>query len=281
LPNKDVNTIPKKKKINPFENPDPALFITDIPPGSPDPTHYLVLNKFPIIPSHFILATKINKAQTAVLEADDLAVAYECLRAWEDEKQGKRLYGFFNSGENSGASQAHRHLQFVPVEGMRQGDDNGDWDVLLDKIVDKDARVPFEVFWECVSPEMAREQLYAIYNRLYSQAHEVVKRFVAQWPGELELHDTSDGASPFSYNLGMTTKALMLVPRRREGTALRGPNGEDVGFAAFNGTVLAGTMMVKKQDEWDLLRGNDALLNDLLKDIGIPRTHPEPKDTRI
>jgi ATP adenylyltransferase len=69
----------------------------------------------------------------------------------------------------------------------------------------------------------------------------------------------------------MTTKALMLVPRRRERIELRRPNGEEVGFAAFNGTVLAGTMMVKKLEEWNLLKGNNVLLDELLKGIGIPK----------
>jgi ATP adenylyltransferase len=270
LPNKDQGSLPKKK-INPFENPEPGLFVTDIPPNSPDPSHFLVLNKFPIIPSHFILATKTNKAQSAVLEAEDLTVAYECLRAWEDGHQGRRLYGFFNSGEHSGASQAHRHLQFVPVEAMRQDDEKGEWDMLIDKIVDDNAKMPFEVFWERISPSTSKEQLYSIYDKLYMQAHEALKRFISQRPGELELHSTKDGSSPFSYNLGMTTKALMLVPRRREGIVLRRPNGEEVGFAAFNGTVLAGTMMVKKLEEWNLLKGNNVLLDELLKGIGIPK----------
>jgi ATP adenylyltransferase len=164
---------------------------------------------------------------------------------------------------------------------MRQGDEKGEWDLLIDRIVDENASMPFEVFWERVSVDASKEQLYTIYNRLYNQAHGAVKHFVSQRPDDLELHDAKDGSSPFSYNLGMTTNALMLVPRRREGTALRDSEGSEIGFAAFNGTVLAGTMMVKKQEEWDLLRDNAALLNELLENIGIPCIDPESKDTRI
>lgn len=280
MPNKDKDAA-SKKKLNPFENPDPALFITDLPPDSPDPTHYLLLNKFPIIPSHFILVTKINKAQTAALEPEDLEAAFACLRAWEDGQSGRRLYGFYNSGEHSGASQAHRHLQFVPVEGMKLSGDRGEWDLLVNKIADENASVPFEVLWEPVSLSTSQEELHAIYSRLCNKADEVVKRFVEHHPEELELHDISKGALPFSYNLGMTTSALLLVPRRREGSVLRNTEGQEIGFAAFNGTILAGTMMVKKQEEWDLLRGNDGLLNELLRNIGIPRTDSASKETRI
>ena len=271
LATKDKSSKPKQK-VNPFENPDPALFITDLPANSTVPTHYLVLNKFPIIPSHFILATKVNKRQTALLEPEDLEAAYECLRAWEDGQPNRRLYGFFNSGEHSGASQAHRHLQFVPVEGMRQGDERGEWDVLMDRIVENNANLAFEVFWEAISPVATREDLHDIYMRLWTKAYGVVKRFIEDHPGELELHENSEGDLPFSYNLGMTTTTLMLVPRRRDGSVLRNSNGTEIGFAAFNGTILAGTMMVKKQEEWDLLRGNDELLNELLQNVGLPRT---------
>jgi ATP adenylyltransferase len=101
-----------------------------------------VLNKFPIIAEHFILATKANKKQTHVLEQDDLEAAYACLKAWQGGNDGKhrRLFAFFNSGEHSGASQPHRHLQFLPVESMRHGDATSAWDLLLDLILSNNAQ---------------------------------------------------------------------------------------------------------------------------------------------
>lgn len=120
---------PNSKPIDPFENPPKGLFITDIPPS-----HFLVLNKFPVIPDHFILATKAFKQQTDVLEQDDLEAAYACLKAYRDN--GEALFGFFNSGDASGASQPHRHIQFLPVESMRSGIQEGvKWDVLADSLI--------------------------------------------------------------------------------------------------------------------------------------------------
>jgi ATP adenylyltransferase len=92
------------------------------------------LNKFPIIPQHFILATKINKPQTHLLEENDLAVTYACLKEWEKEGEGRRLFAFFNSGGESGASQAHRHLQFLPVECIREGTEGDDWKLFIDVV---------------------------------------------------------------------------------------------------------------------------------------------------
>jgi sulfate adenylyltransferase (ADP) / ATP adenylyltransferase len=70
------------------------------------------------------LATKEFKEQTDDLEADDLEVTYECLKTWEESNEATRsqkLFAFFNSGEHSGASQPHRHIQFLPVESILEG----------------------------------------------------------------------------------------------------------------------------------------------------------------
>ena len=156
------------------------------------PTHILLLNKFPIIANHFILATKDFKRQTDLLEKDDLVAAFACLKAWSrsgytntsdgpitsstssgigsrnwlrqqeqsndeigdesfSEEKGKRkdqnqkrLFAFFNSGHASGASQPHRHVQFLPVESITtstatttiagEGDlENDAWTPLIDR----------------------------------------------------------------------------------------------------------------------------------------------------
>lgn len=103
--------------------------MTDLPPS-----HFIVLNKFPVIPNHFILATKTFKRQTDPLEQDDLAAAYTCVKAYRDN--GEELFGFFNSGEASGASQPHRHIQFLPIESMRSGIEEGvEWNVLADSLM--------------------------------------------------------------------------------------------------------------------------------------------------
>jgi ATP adenylyltransferase len=118
----------KEKKIDPFENPTRDLFIAAIPGQSP--SHVLVLNKFPIIAEHFILATKAFKQQTDALEVDDFVATLACLKAWEDDNdapRSKRLFAFFNSGTHSGASQPHRHIQFLPVESTLEGYGDEGW----------------------------------------------------------------------------------------------------------------------------------------------------------
>ena len=122
------HSTPQQKKPDPFEDPSSDLLVESVP--ADNPTHNVVLNKYPVIPQHFILATKEYKEQTDKLEAQDLAVTYACLQGWE---QG-RLFAFFNSGEHSGASQGHRHIQFLPIEQMQAREGNGQWTPLIDAV---------------------------------------------------------------------------------------------------------------------------------------------------
>ena len=132
--NNDKNK-PKGPKPDPFDNPSSDLLVANIP--TTNTSHLLVLNKYPVIPQHFIIATKLNKQQTQMLEQDDLAATHACLKAWEENKQNGKLFSFFNSGEHSGASQAHRHLQFLSVDEMKRDQQDGSsWDPLIERMLE-------------------------------------------------------------------------------------------------------------------------------------------------
>jgi len=169
------------------------LLITDLPPS-----HMLVLNKYPVIPAHFILATKDFKEQTHVLEEEDLSAAYACIKAWKED--GKELFGFFNSGEHSGASQRHRHLQFLDVEAIRGGKEG--WEVLADTLLATNP--PFAVFSAKLPDDPSSSTLHSLYKGLHEKAVSMVE-------SQFKLHDTGDGSSAISYNLGMTQRQLFLV----------------------------------------------------------------------
>jgi ATP adenylyltransferase len=220
-----------------------------------------VLNKFPVIPDHFILATKEFKKQTDLLEEEDLAAAYDCLKAYKEE--GEELFAFFNSGEHSGASQPHRHIQFLPVESMRSGIEPGSkWDVLPDSLVrSPQPDLPFSYFAATIPSDPTGKQLREIYLDLYEKACQVSGVHVTK-PG------TAD--SLISYNLGLTDKAIVLCPRTSEGTKIEGSQGELIGPISLNGTVLGGTFLVKTEIEWNALKSDESRLMGILKSIGIP-----------
>jgi ATP adenylyltransferase len=87
--------------------------------------------------------------------------------------------------------------------------------------------------------------------------------------------EQTDGPSSISYNLAMTTSTMMICPRRSESAwiplkpELR-TDVVDAGLVKLNGTILAGTLMVKAEVEWNELRNQPTMLENILETIGIP-----------
>ncbi|RYP67286.1 hypothetical protein DL771_007304 [Monosporascus sp. 5C6A] len=248
---------PDAKPFNPFENPAPELLVAQLPPA-----HRLVLNKFAVVPEHFILATKEVKPQTHVLEKTDLAAAYACIDAYD--RNGQELFVFFNSGEHSGASQPHRHLQLLPVarmqDGLEQVERGETWSVLADKLDEQAQALPFAVMKTAITPGMSVEARHDAYLDLYKRAVNAVTP---------NMEVPSEGEAKISYNLAMTKRSMAICPRTAEGALIGNKTGQEVGFVALNGTVLAGTALVKSQAEWDALGEDSSLLLGVLNKIGI------------
>jgi len=254
-----------------------------------DPSHIIVLNKYPIIANHFILATKTNKQQTRKLEADDLGVAWRCIKEWNGQIEGgrsRRLFAFFNSGEHSGASQPHRHLQFLPVEDMEAGDVESGWSLLADSVwsapdaalggesslepLKSNPSLPFMHFGTRLPTRPSPEDLLSTYTMLYEAAEREVHKYVEQNSNDLTLHDTTNGSNAISYNLALTNEVMIICPRRQEGLMLKKADGTDLDFVALNGTLLGGTLMVKNEECFELLKQDSSRLEEVLRAIGLP-----------
>lgn len=308
----------KPRKPNPFENPDPRLLITEL--SNLSPSHYVILNKYPIIPGHFLLVTKQFKPQTNLLEKNDLAAAYSILKSWSTEgssvpsspsaspptspppaSDGTRtpLFGFFNSGEHSGASQLHRHIQFVPVKGIRHSLAKK-WQPLTDRLLPPNPAstnaqaghpldLPFAYFTASVSQDASPEELHQTYLSLYNQAKESIRAFTASNNGDTptqenegsEASDLSDSPAEICYNLALTTEGMVICPRLSGGATVEIESGNvDAGFDRlqhkhsvvweFNGSVLAGTLLVKSKVEFDALLESPDLMSKALGAIGVP-----------
>ena len=289
----------QKPKFNPFANPAPELLIAQVPSRSDENSKYshaLILNKFPVINNHVIIATKDNKSQTAVLEQDDLSMTYACLRAWSDEqrqqqqiqRQGpnpKRLFSFFNSGEHSGASQPHRHLQFLPVEDMQgkgKETENEPCELLIDRMtvpahpdlpLYQDPALPMLHFatpleeGEAVSAAALHSKYLMLLKAAISASQQPREAFTSSSVSSLSVQD-NDGNAVISYNFAMTTERMAICPRRKEGAGIWGAGADS--FVAVNGTILGGSLMVKDEAEWDLLRRDSSALEALLGELCFP-----------
>ena len=85
-----------------------------------------------------------------------------------------------------------------------------------------------------------------------------------------KFHTNEDGRLPISYNLAITTRAMVMCPRRNEGLMLKRSDGSDVGFVALNGTLLGGTLMVKEREVFEKLIAEQRSLERVFESAGLP-----------
>lgn len=129
------------------------------------------------------------------------------------------------------------------------------------------SKLPFRHFAMRIPPgSPSVDALHEMYLSLYRVA------LLASTPSLPTVTTTEEtrtsGPAAISYNLAMTRDIMMICPRRKETASLPGLGADaDV---SLNGTILAGTLMVKTEEQWDHLRGDGEVINDLLAEIGIP-----------
>jgi ATP adenylyltransferase len=95
---------PRDPDFNPFLTPEPALTVGALGEG-----HVIILNKFPVCRHHLVLARKLFFEQLSPLELEDFAA----LAAIMSTEGG---LGFYNGGAPAGASQRHKHVQWIPAD---------------------------------------------------------------------------------------------------------------------------------------------------------------------
>lgn len=104
---KDEKTVaipggPRDPNFNPFLNPDPELTV-----GPIGDTHVAILNKFPLCARHLVLARREFEEQLLPLAPSDFSALAELM----GEAGG---IGLYNGGTAAGASQRHKHVQWMP-----------------------------------------------------------------------------------------------------------------------------------------------------------------------
>lgn len=123
--------------------------------------------------------------------------------------------------------------------------------------------------------------LHQIYRQLYERACGSANSWNLQKSPDSGEVGSGSGPATISYNLAMTTQAMAICPRRSETAVL--PDNAGDGSTSINGTILAGTLMVKEMSEWEAFQLNDIMIDNILKEIGIPSgpTLNNPPSTRL
>ena len=124
---------------------------------------------------------------------------------------------------------------------------------------------PFTHFACRLPPNPEPKSLYEAYLSLYSAAIEAIPSFNS------DHFSVTNGAQDqsevsISYNLGMLTDVMALCPRKSESGELNGGHGE----VWFNGTVIAGTCMLKDEAVWKKIKEEPEMMEGVFDGIGYP-----------
>ncbi|USY25837.1 phosphorylase [Alcaligenes sp. 1735tsa3] len=214
---------PRDPNFNPFLPPAPALTVDDA-----SSTHNIVLNKFAVCDLHLVLADKVFSEQLSPLREIDFRILADFLAV-----QGG--LGFYNGGGPAGASQRHKHTQWIP-----QAASNGSLALCLDKLPTQAAagsahQHPALAFEHCFvrlqdaqEPEVLAASLLSSYRTACN---------------ELGLEPAEDGLLP-PHNMLAGQGWMLVVPR----------SVELVDGISVNALSYAGCIYVRTPEQIDLVR---------------------------
>jgi len=220
---------------DPFQNPEPELFVQEL-----SDTHQLLLNKYNVVDYHLLVVTIDYEPQTDLINSQDFAAA------WFVEAEIGGLT-FFNGGNKAGASQPHKHLQFVPLPLLTERNH-----LPIEPLIFKNMQEPNKVFRIGEFPfshavvfldqaklqgSSANIKNVSIYlERTYFSLFEFLN---IDYKNE-ELRKTGQ----LSYNFLMTRKWMLIVIRSSE-------KFENI---AVNSLGFSGTMLVRNEADMKTLK---------------------------
>jgi len=234
----------RREARNPFLPPEPELVVREL-----SPTHLALLNKFPVLEQHLLLVTRRYEAQERPLTRADFEAAWLGLGELD-------ALVFYNSGAESGASQPHKHLQLVPLP-------------LAPKLPALPAEPLFAEACRAAQPDRSRRLPFAHAGcRTDDLAGLPAERAAAATAAryrallaELSLSATA----PAPYNLLLTRRLLLLVPRR----------SPELAGLPVNALGYAGGLLVRDAAGLAHLARIGPLA--LLRDVGVPIPRSAPR----
>jgi ATP adenylyltransferase len=210
----------RQSGTNPFLPPDRELWVADI-----SDSHIAVLNRFNVLEHHLLIVTRDFEDQRQPLTLSDFAALGRCMA----EVDG---LGFYNGGEEAGASQAHKHLQLVPLPLGR-----GPASTPIDAVIDDD--IPVDAPTRCAALSFA----HALVRLDGSPIGEARASKMLELASDLLAVIGVRGADR-PYNLLLTRRWMMAVPRRLE--FFEGISVNALGFA--------GSLLVRDRSELAVIR---------------------------
>lgn len=212
------------EQANPFLPYEPALHVADV-----GDSHVCILNKYNVVDDHLLLITRGFEAQSQGLTPSDCQALASCNRRLEG-------FWFYNSAPEAGASQGHKHIQFIPWEtaGVARG-------LPVAPLIEphlsagrvRQADYPCRNAVVGLSPgvSLSPEEEGELLHRAYSQAMDALDLWV-------------EGGGTRPHNVVLTPEWLLVVPRTR--CVWEGFGVNALGFA--------GTLLVREPGQLPHLR---------------------------
>ncbi|KAL7281424.1 hypothetical protein ACG7TL_004737 [Trametes sanguinea] len=282
----------EKKRHDPFAPPYvPNLYLGAVRDEAEGNEYVILFNKYSVVPHHILMVTKGARSrrsasrtpsrgfadeaamrtdfqsQTSPLMPPDLVQAYLFLVA--AKKAGRKFFAFYNCGDQSGASQPHKHLQLIPIE-----DDGPPIERLARAAkIEHDER-PFTL------PSLPyANHVRRLPSSLASAAPSALEPALAHaFLSLLDLaistvrHDPTYPPGPPSYNVVLTLEHVHVVPRRRETHTLAG-TGEAL---SVNALGFAGMLLVKSERELEAVKEEG--VGTILRGVGLESVHDVQMD---
>ncbi|KAJ1300367.1 hypothetical protein OPQ81_005186 [Rhizoctonia solani] len=300
----------KVDKPDPFAPPYvPELFIGELKDELEGDEYAILLNKFSVIPGHFLMVTKSFHPQNSPLTPPELTQAYLLIRA--SQKSKSPIFAFYNCGADSGASQPHKHIQLIPT--AREIDDEDDEDsprppveAYIQRLkLEDDTKLfslplPYAHFVQKLNlpkamvsgakplSEQAFEELSrkltSTFLNLLDEAVQAVRLYHSSQSTTTSLSQVGGSSVP-SYNIILTSEHMHLIPRLREQTLeeLRPDTAwkTETDTAAYtpqklsiNSLGFAGMLLAKSDAQAQAIKARGVV--ELLSQVGVPNNVERP-----
>lgn len=263
---------PNQVPTDPFENPSSQKLF-----GGPiTASHSFIFNKFNLVDDHMVVVTNEFESQYDPLSLKDMEAIWKCLV----DLGGM---GFFNGGRLAGASQPHKHLQFLPtplVPGSQYALPIES--VLLDpkalasgiqKAIDIPScagcadssqsfgvklfthpSLPFFNLFGVISEEIACSEAPGILLQTYREMLRLSKPH----------YEKNAVEEPHCFNLLILKKWILFVPRSKE--CLRDTT------ISINSMGFAGTLFVKSTEHFEVVKQVGPM--GVLQALTLPSSYP-------
>lgn len=233
-------------KRNPFLPPEKNLVLID----SWSDKYRLIFNKFSIMEYHIMLITKEYISQDVLLELDDFRDICSFMNELHpspnnEEESSCWPLGFYNSGPNSGASQSHRHFQFLLLDYHTSDAPMRQWisrssksSDILSQIDDLDILHVVHHFSKD-GTTFTPDHVCMVYKDMIKYCENRVKEI-----SKINYsNETDNNLLWMSYNLVLTREWMLLVPR----------STDSYGPVSVNALGFVGLFLTKTQQDTEWL----------------------------